>query len=121
MAAEIADDMTPRGAPRKPTRALVHRVAERIFGPRQATEVIGVLDRYGTEHHEHERERVQIAILKLCEERAETDLAGLVATAKQDYRDILQAAEYPRLSAHPPQLDEHRRAVLRRADRARLS
>ena len=53
-----------------------------------------LLDAYGTEPYERERERVQLAILKISagdEQKVRTH----VATAKQDYRDILLWADQP--------------------------
>jgi hypothetical protein len=52
------------------------------------------LDRYGLESYEREKDRVQLAILKL----ADGDLAKLgemIVIAKRDYRDVLSWAEYP--------------------------
>jgi len=50
--------------------------------------VIELLDTYGVESHERERERVQLAILKLSEGNEEK-LREFVAVAKRDYRDVL--------------------------------
>jgi hypothetical protein len=85
---------------------------------------IAELSRYGRERHEQEPERVQLAILKLCEGRFE-QLAELVTAAKRDYRDVLMWAESPaegqalwaaraNLSAE----ERQRLSELRRADRA---
>ena len=56
--------------------------------------VIDLLDTYGIESYEQERERVQLAILKLSE-GSEIKLRGYVVVAKRDYRDVLFWAEYP--------------------------
>ena len=53
-----------------------------------------LLDVYGVEAYEHERERVQLAILKLSEGNEEK-LREFVAVAKRDYRDVLFWAENP--------------------------
>jgi hypothetical protein len=53
-----------------------------------------VLDGYGVESYERERERVQLAILKLSEGNEEK-LREFVAVAKRDYRDVLFWAENP--------------------------
>ncbi len=47
------------------------------------------------------RDRVQLAILKLCEGSLDR-LDKWVATAIQDYRDVLAPAEYPREVARTP-------------------
>jgi hypothetical protein len=56
--------------------------------------VVDLLDRYGVASYERERERVQLAILKLAEGNEEK-LRELVDIAKHDYRDVLLWAEYP--------------------------
>jgi hypothetical protein len=58
------------------------------------TRVLELLDGYGVEPHERERERVQLAILKLSEGNEEK-LREFVAVAKRDYRDVLFWAENP--------------------------
>jgi hypothetical protein len=49
---------------------------------------------YGQESYEHEKNRVRLAILKLSGDDVERVLST-VATAKQDYRNVLMWAEYP--------------------------
>src|SRR6266581_3534628 len=56
--------------------------------------VLELLDTYGVEPYERERERVQLAILKLSEGNEEK-LREFVAVAKRDYRDVLFWAENP--------------------------
>jgi len=56
--------------------------------------VLELLDSYGVESYERERERVQLAILKLSEGNEEK-LREFVAVAKRDYRDVLFWAENP--------------------------
>jgi len=53
------------------------------------------LRQYGTESYENEPARVRLAVLKISGGDLEL-LRSNVATAKQDYRDILAYAEYPR-------------------------
>jgi hypothetical protein len=62
--------------------------------PAERDHVRAALQRYGQEPHEREVERVQLAVLRLCEGRSER-VAELVAAAKRDYRDVLMWAEYP--------------------------
>ena len=57
-------------------------------------DVLKLLDGYGVESYERERERVQVAILKLSA-RSEEKMREFVAVAKRDYRDVLFWAEYP--------------------------
>src|SRR2546430_7638991 len=56
--------------------------------------VLKLLDSYGVESYEREREHVQLAILKLSEGNEEK-LREFVAVAKCDYRDVLFSAENP--------------------------
>ena len=56
--------------------------------------MLELLDSYGVEPYEQERERVQLAILKLSG-GSEEKLREFVAVAKRDYRDVLFWAEYP--------------------------
>jgi hypothetical protein len=65
-----------------------------VFSGVQEATVLQLLDQYGAESYERERDRVQIAILKLSGGDVHR-LAEMVALAKMDYRDALAAAEYP--------------------------
>jgi len=56
--------------------------------------VLELLDNYGVEPYERERERVQVAILKLSA-GSEEKVCEYVAVTKRDYRDVLFWAEYP--------------------------
>jgi hypothetical protein len=56
--------------------------------------VLDLLDTFGVESRERERERVQLAILELSQ-GSEERLREYVAAAKRDYRDVLYWAEYP--------------------------
>ena len=59
--------------------------------------IAGILDLYGVEAHERERERVQLAMLALCA-GSEERLRYLVGVAKTDYRDVLSWVETGPLS-----------------------
>jgi hypothetical protein len=59
--------------------------------------VLELLDSYGVESYERERERVQLAILKLSG-GSEEKLREFVAVAERDYRDVLFWAEYPEVA-----------------------
>jgi hypothetical protein len=69
-------------------------VVQKTFPEGAHARVLELLDSYGIESYERERERVQLAILKLSE-GDEEKLRELVAVAKRDYRDILFWADNP--------------------------
>lgn len=75
-------------------RLVVAKIAQ-IFTQAERVEVLRLLAQYGQEPYERERERVHLAILKLCG-GDKSQLQGLVEAAKVDYRDVLAWAEYPR-------------------------
>ncbi|SRR5713226_4782526 len=56
--------------------------------------VLELLDSYGVESYERERERVQLDILKLSA-GSEEKVREYVAVAKREHRDVLFWAEYP--------------------------
>jgi hypothetical protein len=65
-----------------------------IFPGSDSASIVARLDRYGVASHERERERVQLAVLKLCN-GSEDKLREYVDVAKRDHRDVLFWAEYP--------------------------
>jgi hypothetical protein len=75
-------------------RDLVLKKIKEIFPQENPEGVMAILDLHGVESYERERERVQLAILKLCNGRVD-ELVSNVEMAKQDYRDVLAYAEYP--------------------------
>ena len=77
-----------------------------------------VLDGYGGP----ERARVQLAIVKLCDEDGVDSLRHYVDTACQDYRDVLAWAEYPQ-QMRPDwfSLSVTERAKVVKADRQQLA
>ncbi len=80
---------TPSGRVIAKVRALV--------APSRQAEVIDALARYDGESPAG-RERVQLAILRLSAHRPD-EIAGWVAEARRDFRDVLAPAEYPRQGA----------------------
>src|SRR2546430_5305563 len=64
------------------------------FPDSSRTRVLELLYGYGVESYERERERVQLAILKLSDGNEEK-LREFVAVAKRDYRDVLFWTENP--------------------------
>lgn len=81
---------------------LEHRV-RRESPAATAAAILAVLDRYGLDPHESERERVQVAILKMSAGRHD-HLERSVELAKTDFRDALGAAEYPHSMAADPKV-----------------
>jgi len=76
------------------SRDEVVAVVQKTFPESAQSRVLELLDTYGVESYERERERVQLAILKLSEGNEEK-LREFVAVAKRDYRDVLFWAENP--------------------------
>jgi hypothetical protein len=72
----------------------VERIVRWDFREEQFATVMVLLNEYGVEKWHRERSRVQLAILKMARGSLET-LRSYVDVAKQDYRDVLAAAEYP--------------------------
>ena len=89
-----------------------------VFPDRDPQSVLAILDRYGIEGHEQEQRRVQMAILKLCDEATAPDLEGTVKDAKQDFRDVLVWAESPHLSARSAATDPSEKQNLAAKDEA---
>jgi hypothetical protein len=56
--------------------------------------ILAILDQYGAESYQRERERVQLAIVNLSE-GDETKLRYFVDVAKRDYRDVLFWSDCP--------------------------
>ena len=76
------------------SRTDVERVVRRDFPADAFRDVITTLDKYGVEDYERERDRVQLAVLKLARGSLES-LRRELDGAKCDYRDTLLSAEYP--------------------------
>ncbi len=76
------------------SRDEVVEVVQKTFPENAHAHVLELLDTYGVESYERERERVQLAILKLSEGNEEK-LREFVAVAKRDYRDVLFWADNP--------------------------
>jgi|SRR5207249_9860493 len=76
------------------SRDEVVAVVQKTFPETAHARVLELLDGYGFESYERERERVQLAILKLSEGN-EDKLREFIAVAKRDYRDVLFWAENP--------------------------
>jgi hypothetical protein len=70
------------------TREDVLAAVKATFQESDTATIVAVLDLYGVEPHERERERVQLAIVQLSA-GSEEKLLELVRAAKVDYRDVL--------------------------------
>lgn len=70
------------------TRDNVVAAVRARFQNSDAATILGVLDLYGTQSYEREKERVQLAIVALSE-GDEGKLRYFVECAKTDYRDVL--------------------------------
>jgi hypothetical protein len=75
-----------------PGRGNVLWAVAKAFPHGKPASIMGILDAYGTERHERERERVQLAIVKLSQGDV-GKLEELVGVAKRDYRDVLSWIE----------------------------
>lgn len=101
----------------KYTRDLVMKKAKEVFPKEDVSKIMSILDQYGVDSYERERERVQIAILKLSEGDMK-ELEEGVKAAKQDYRDVLAWAEFPlEMKAEAGTLDAQKTKEIREKDR----
>jgi len=96
------------------SRADVVELAKAEFPGLEPAVVLSILDEYGKEAHEGERERVQLAILKLSS-GDEGKLLHNVVAAKEDYRDVLMWSEDPEPA---PELAAAELGVIKRILRA---
>jgi hypothetical protein len=69
-------------------------VIKRTFPDKSVGDVLRLLDAYGVQAYERERERVQVALVTLSE-GDEAKLRYLIDVAKRDYRDVLFWADCP--------------------------
>ena len=76
------------------SREQVVASVQAAFPKESRARVLELLDSYGVESYERERERVQLDILKLSA-GSEEKVREYVAVAKRDYRDVLFWAENP--------------------------
>ena len=105
------------------TSDLVFRIAVRAIGPEQVDSALAALIESSAGAPDTERERVQLAVLKLYEEDSGRDLAKWARAAKADYRDVLYWAESPgeaQAGAHS-RISPERLKALRIADHEQLA
>ena len=98
--------------------AILSRKLRSLFPDKdRRAEARAILDTYGIENHEQEAVRVRLTVLKL----SGSDLEGIKRTtdfAKQDFRDVVSWAEYPRQSKKWSMPDAPKKQKLIEADRA---
>jgi hypothetical protein len=103
--------------PLEPSRNLVLKKLRDCFpDPAKAAEALAILDTYGTESWHREKDRVQLALLKI----AGGDIEKLrleTRAAQSDYRDTLVPAEYPEEWQAWPKIPAAQMAAIRKRDR----
>jgi len=77
------------------SRADVVAAVSHAFPAEAATRILALLESYGIEPCEREKERVQVAMVALSQ-GDEAKLRDFLTAAKRDYRDVLMWAESPR-------------------------
>jgi hypothetical protein len=75
-------------------RADVERIVRRDFPADAFDEILGIVDRYQSDHGVSASARVHLAALKLAQGNRDA-LCRWVNEARMDYRDVLAPAEYP--------------------------
>ena len=76
------------------SRAQVMTAVRATFPRADSNAILAILDEYGVESYQRERDRVQLAIVNLSE-GDEAKLRYFVDVAKQDYRDVLFWSDRP--------------------------
>ena len=75
----------------------MERIVRRDFAPLQVDRILAMLDEYQFEGRSPSR--VQLAVLKLADGDAAT-LKREIEVAKNDFRDVIAPAEYPKYSRY---------------------
>ena len=84
----------------------VARVVRRDFAAAEYETVLGVLEEYGNDaERDRDNARVHMAVLKLANGNL-SELRKHIEIARQDYRDVLSAAEYPAATRRWSELDK---------------
>jgi hypothetical protein len=103
--------------PLEPSRNLVlKKLHHRFPDPSKAEEALAILDCYGTESWHRERDRVQLALLKVSDGDIEK-LRSYTRGAQSDYRDILVQAEFPEEWQASSKTPPAEMAAIRKRDR----
>ena len=98
-------------------KELVQKKLVSLFPDKNSRErVSNILMNYGLENYEREPNRVRLAVLKL----GGTDISEIekmIKCSKEDFRDILSWAEYPRQSKNPAMSNGSKKQKLIEADK----
>ena len=96
---------------------ILQRKLQAMFPGAQTREKAeATLATYGLESHEKEPERVRLAILRLAGDDI-NQVEKYTNNARQDYRDVLSWAEYPRQSKQWDLPDGSEKEKIKAADR----
>ncbi len=96
------------------TRDDVLAAVRASFADSDSATILALLDSYGTEPHEREKERVQVAMIELSA-GSKQKLIYMIDIAKKDYRDVLAWKELGPLSkADGEKLQNDARSLIER-------
>lgn len=127
MAADATHPPHPLARPSDPNMTaasdLVVRAVARLCGPDEAVRVLAALRACSATAPSAERDRVQLAVLKLWDEDSAHDLDTWARAAETDYRDVLYWAESPGEAGagDRARLSSAQLQALRAADRDQLA
>ena len=93
------------------SRACVVAAVRATFPRADPDAILAVLDEYGVEAYQRERDRVQLAIVNLTA-GDEAKLRYFVEVAKQDYRDVLFWSDNPEEAKLTPEKRRRLREML---------
>jgi hypothetical protein len=103
--------------PLTPSRELVLKKVRDCFpDPAAAREALVIIDTYGTETWHREKERVQLALLKISSGDLEK-LRLYTSSARTDFRDTLVPAEFYEESQASSKTPPQEMAAIRKRDR----
>jgi hypothetical protein len=102
----------------QPSRELVLRKLHDTFSAADAAEALSILETYGREPSQWERDRVHLAMLMVSRGSLQR-LRSAAEAAVSDFRDLLVGAEFPEEFNAPRDLPQSELEAIRRRDRAR--
>jgi hypothetical protein len=98
----------------------VEATVRSLFPASDTQTILSILDQYGVHDWEREKERVQLAILKLAAGN-EAQLLYFTGIAKKDYRDVLMWADNPPTQEQATADLERAKAILQQWGKAKIS